>query len=223
MSTKRNSKGQFVKGENIKDLTGKRFGRLEVVELANRRSGRKAYWLCKCDCGNFKEVRSDCLKVVSSCGCLKKEQDIINLGVENNHKLSKHELYSRWNAMINRCDNPNSPAFKNYGGRGIKVCEKWHDVKEFIEWAENNGYKEGLTIERKDVNGNYEPSNCCWIPPEEQHYNKTTSVFVEYEGETLTVMQWAKRYNIPRGEVWSYRTKGIDFKSLIEKYKTTPR
>lgn len=220
---KRNDKGQFIKGQNIVDKTGERYGRLKVISMSDKRSGRKTFWNCICDCGNEKVVRSDSLGSIRSCGCLKKEQDIINLGISNNHKLTYHPVYPRWNAMVNRCNNPKDQAYKNYGGRGIKVCEEWLDVRNFVGWAEKNGFEEHLTIERLDVNGNYEPSNCEWLPAEVQHYNKRTSVYHTYNGETLTTMQWQKRYDIPIHEVWGYKKNNINFIDLIEKYKTTPR
>lgn len=222
--TRRNEKGQFIKGDNIIDLTGQRFGMLTVLKMSDKRVGRKTFWDCICDCGNTKTIRSDSLrgkekKNTISCGCMKKQRLIENAGLTNLHGMTNHPLYTRWNAMIQRCGNPKSHAFNSYGGRGIKVCEEWKDVNAFIEWSEKNGYAENLTIDRIDVNGNYEPSNCRWVPMEVQHYNKRTSVFVEYQGEKLTVMQWAKKLNIPQGVVWSYKSKGIKFTELIEKYK----
>lgn len=217
--TTRNNKGQFVKGENIVDKTGERHGRLTVVSLSDKRSGRKTYWNCICDCGNEKVVRSDSLKVTQSCGCLKREQDMNNLGIINNHGMTKHPLYGRWNAMINRCENKKSHAYKSYGARGIKVCEGWKDILKFIDWAENNGFEEGLTLERIDVNGNYEPDNCEWIPMEQQHYNKTTSVKRTIDGITLTTMQWAKKYNIPNYKVSNAKRDGLDINDLIKQYK----
>lgn len=217
--TVRNEKGQFVKGQNIVDKTGERYGRLTVLSLSEKRSGRKTFWNCVCDCGNTKVVRSDSLAVVKSCGCLKKEQDIINLGIKNNHNLTNHPVYNRWGSMVDRCNNPKNSAYKNYGGRGIKVCRDWLDVRKFVEWAENNGFEPHLTIERLDVNGDYEPSNCAWLPVDVQHYNKRNSVYHTYNGETLTTMQWQKRYNIPLHEVWGYKKNNVDFIELIKKYK----
>ena len=87
----------------------------------------------------------------------KKVKAPLNLGKTNLHGLTKHPVYGRWNAMINRCENPNTLAYKNYGERGIKVCDEWHNLKEFIRWSEENGFSDKLTLERIDVNGNYEP------------------------------------------------------------------
>ena len=209
------------------DLTGKRFERLVVEALSERKSGRKSYWICRCDCGNKKEVRSDSLMcgAIRSCGCLKREAEVVNFRIKNNHKRSSHPVYKRWNAMMQRCYNSNTVAYKHYGARGIIVCEEWHDIERFIEWAEKSGFDPNLTIDRIDVNGNYEPGNCRWITTQEQSYNKTNSVFHTWNGETLTTMQWVKRFDIPLSKAWGYRQNGVKFTDLIEQYatKTTPR
>ena len=223
----RKQNGQFEKGNDFHDLTGERFGRLVVLKKASRMAGRKCYWECLCDCGKEKEVRSDSLVggLVRSCGCLKKEADIKNLGITNNHEQTHHPLYGRWNAMLNRCNNPKQVSYKHYGERGIKVCEEWHDINNFIEWAESNGFQKHLTIDRIDVDGNYEPSNCRWITAREQAYNKTNSVFFTWNGETLTLMQWVHKYNIPQWKASTYKKDGIDFLDIISEYasKTIPR
>ena len=172
-----------------------------------------------CDCGNKVTVRSDCLGTTKSCGCLKKTKAPLNLGKTNLHGLTHHPVYGRWNAMINRCENPNTLAYKNYGERGIKVCDEWHDLKEFIRWSEENGFNNKLTLERIDVNGNYEPSNCKWIPMKEQYYNKRTSVYHTYNGETKTTMQWTHELNIPLHKVSKYKKNNIPFVDLIREYK----
>ena len=215
----RNDKGQFVKGMNIKDKTNERFGRLTVIGMSDKKSGRKTYWNCLCDCGNKVTVRSDSLGTTKSCGCLKKVKAPLNLGKTNLHGLTKHPVYGRWNAMINRCENPNTLAYKNYGERGIKVCDEWHNLKEFIRWSEENGFSDKLTLERIDVNGKYEPKNCKWIPMEEQHYNKRTSVYHTYNGVTKTTMQWAHELNIPLHKVSNYKKNNIHFVDLIREYK----
>jgi hypothetical protein len=215
----RNNKGQFIKGQNIHDLTGKHFGLLTVKEIDTKRSSRKTYWICECECGNLKSIRSDCLGIVNSCGCLKKVQDNLNLlHGTNKHNLTSHVLFPVWNGMVYRCENPKSSAYKHYGGRGIKVCDEWHDVAKFIEWAEHNGYSDGLTIERKNVNGNYEPDNCTWITMYEQGLNKTNSVKITIDGVTKNLMVWAHELNIPQSKVWSAPSKGIPYEKLIMEY-----
>lgn len=226
MGVKKNEKGQFMKGNNFVDLKGNRYGKLIVVSKSDKVSGRKTFWNCLCDCGKTKIVRSDSLtrkeKATISCGCMKKERALKNFGIVNNHGLTKHPIFTRWNAMMNRCNSENNSAYENYGGRGIKVCEEWQDVSNFIKWSMENGFKNDLTIDRIDVNGNYEPSNCRWVSMDVQHYNKRTNVYHEYKGLKLTTMQWQRKLNIPISEVWSYKSKDIDFIDLIIKYEHNP-
>lgn len=192
----RNSKGQFTKGSGLVDKTGERYGRLTVVSLSEKRSGRKTYWLCKCDCGNYKEVRSDCLGSVNSCGCLKKEQDSKNLTKHHRHKLSGTRLYREWQGMKRRCLNANDNRYSDYGGRGIKICNEWLVADNFFEWALNSGYSDELTIDRIDVNGNYEPSNCRWATIKEQSNNRRSNVLFTHRGKTQTLTQWAEEFGI---------------------------
>ena len=178
----------------MKDIIGKRFGKLTVLEFAGRKIIKNKYryfYKCKCDCGNIIIRNADNLKtdVMSSCGCFKSGT------LNKKHGLWKYgfRLYGVWQAMKGRCLRPTNQKFKDYGGRGIKICKEWiTDFKAFYEWANNTGYKEGLTLERIDVNGNYEPANCKWIPPEEQARNKRNNVFIEYNGETHCLREWAR-------------------------------
>lgn len=152
----------------IKDLTGQKFGKLTVLNLKEVKN-RKSYWNCVCDCGNLHVVRSDSLKCgnVKSCGCL---------NVESHAKpdsIRKTKLYRVYWSMKERCFNSNDKAFKWYGARGIRVCDEWkNDFQAFYEWAMSHGYAEGLTIDRIDNDGNYEPSNCRWATIQEQQTNK---------------------------------------------------
>lgn len=208
------------KGNGFNNLTGEKFGRLTVLGLSERKSGRKSFWVCECTCGKTLEVRSDMLKRgnTKSCGCLKKEQDIKNLHITDNHGLSQTHLYRKWRSMLNRCYKSNQENYNRYGGRGIIVCKDWHDLYNFIEWAQSTGYKNGLSIERIDNDGNYCPENCKWVEPHEQHFNKRTSVFHEYQGERLTTMQWQRKLGIPIKIVETYRKKNINFVDIIKKY-----
>ena len=195
--TERNEKGQFIKGSGIVDLTGKRFGKLQVIGL-DRVVNKRSYWKVRCDCGKEKSVRGDTLKVITSCGCVKEKQDIINLGIKNNHKLTHHPVYSIWRAMVNRCDNPNNQAYKYYGGRGIKVCDEWHDIRIFSKWADKNGFEpnKDLSIERIDVNGNYCPENCCWIKKELQARNKRNTIRLTINGVEKSLSEWCEIYGL---------------------------
>ena len=148
---------------NLNNLTGQRFGRLVVLdELRERKSGH-IEWLCKCDCGQFTEVRGGHLKSkrIKSCGCLRKE--VVSKRFYK-HGGTGTRLYKVLNDMKQRCYNPNDSAYKYYGGRGISVCEEWLDnYPVFKEFALSCGYTNELTIDRKDNDGNYEPTNCHFI------------------------------------------------------------
>ena len=137
------------------DLVGQRFGKLVVVEYAGRNERRESLWRCACDCGNESIVRGDVLRrgTTESCGCGK--------GLKHGHH--KKPWYSSYKAMMERCYLPSSGNYQRYGGKGVTVCEEWHDINKFAEWAESSGYKPGLTIDRIDPLGNYEPSNCQWL------------------------------------------------------------
>lgn len=207
---KRNSKGQFANGNGIIDLTGKRFGKLVVV-CFDRVENKQSYWKVQCDCGTEKIVSGDTLKVITSCGCIKREQDFINFNIKNknNHKMTNHGAFQSWAHMMERCYKETCKFYNDYGGRGVKVCKEWHDAKNFCEWAENNGFQNGLTIERKDVNGNYCPENCCWISKKKQNRNKRNTLRIMYNGENVALADIAEMLNLDYGMIRSRWYRGI--------------
>ncbi|MCR6112727.1 hypothetical protein HXA35_20565 [Bacillus sp. A301a_S52] len=131
--------------------------------------------LCVCECGKEREVRLEYLRSghTKSCGCILKE---LSNRIRKTHGLTGTRLYRIWSGMKARCYNKNRKSYKTYGALGVSVCEEWKDFEPFYKWAMNNGYKSNLTIERIDPYGNYEPSNCTWIPFEEQAKNKRSKV-----------------------------------------------
>lgn len=148
------------------NLTGQRFGRLVVIKEAGRSSDGRVRWLCKCDCGNYtstpstKTLRNGTCR---SCGCIEKEKPN-----KQTHGMSKTKLFNVWRGMKQRCEYPKHRSYSDYGGRGIKVCDEWyHDFQAFHDWAMVAGYQEGLTIDRIDNDGDYEPNNCQWITLQE--------------------------------------------------------
>lgn len=184
------------------DLTGKRFGRLTVVEPIGK-SHRVTIWKCVCDCGNEVNVLSSSLTSgsTSSCGCLHKEKLIEYNHTKTIHGGSKERLYSVWIAMVSRCENSLNKKYKNYGGRGICVCEQWKDYPRFRNWALANGYDETAkrgecTLERIDNNGNYDPTNCRWATQAEQTLNTRQNIRYEIAGERKTLSEISKEYNI---------------------------
>lgn len=156
------------------DLTGRRFGRLVCIARAPNHK-KQTVWSCRCDCGKITEVQLGHLRggKIISCGCYQREN--------NKQKATKHgdrwrKLYYIWAGIRQRCENKRNKGYKYYGQKGISVAPEWHNYAVFKEWALSNGYAEGLTIERKNVFGNYEPSNCCWIPRSEQAKNTTRTL-----------------------------------------------
>ena len=171
------------------DLTGQRFGRWTVIERSKSHAN-EAYWVCKCDCGTIRTVRQLSLRqgVSRSCGCLQREKARKITGDRSRtHGDFGTRLYGIWAAMKRRCYNPNTKFYHDYGGRGIAVCDEWQEYIPFKEWALANGYEEGLTIDRIDVNGNYCPENCRWITQREQCYNTRKTRFVGYKGKKYTM------------------------------------
>jgi hypothetical protein len=169
------------------DLIGKRFGKLLCTEKIGRKK-TKMLWRCVCDCGRISEVTSSNLVTgnTRSCGC-----------GHSHHGLSISDpLYRVWVDMRNRCKNPRHKAYKDYGGRGIAVCNEWEDYSLFHEWAMTHGYQQGLTIEREDNNKGYSPENCRWATMKEQSNNKRTNRMFIHNGITKTLEQWAEVSNL---------------------------
>lgn len=199
--------------KKIKDLTGKKFGMLTVIGLQDTNS-RKTYWVCQCDCGNIKVVRSDSLQsgAIRSCGCMKKAQEKINLTKHHSHKMSGTRIYHIWRGMKDRCYNVHSPSYYRWGGRGITICDEWKDnFSAFYSWAMENGYSENLTIDRIDNNGNYEPSNCRWATMEEQSRNRQSNVVIQIGNSKRTLKEWCEIFELEYGTILErYHNNGFE-------------
>lgn len=205
--------GCLQRARKQEDLVGLTFGRLTVESFAGYKkinSGdTRPFWNCVCSCGNRKTVNGDWLKCgsVKSCGCLnvdRTKETHIKHGFAVRALKGKDEtrIYRIWDHMKQRCFNPKASYYKIYGGRGITVCEEWlgeNGFENFLEWSVNNGYANNLSIDRINPDGNYEPSNCRWANSLTQANNKRTSRLITYKGETATIAQIAKKYNVPDG------------------------
>jgi hypothetical protein len=194
-----------VRHRRLVDQTGRRFGRLTAVSFIKRDPSSKNdhLWLFRCDCGTDKvltiwDVRSG---HTASCGCLARER----LAARNRtHGLSKSTAYRVWKDMRARCRNPNDSDFADYGGRGISVCERWDDFPAFLaDMGERPG---GTTLDRIDVDGNYEPGNCRWASGKAQANNKRSNLRLELNGQVRTLQEWSDEYGIGRSTVrWRLR------------------
>lgn len=201
---------------NFKNLTGEKFGRLTVIGVSRKvESGNREryYWRCKCDCGNEKEVRTDCLTsgLVKSCGCLKKDQDKINLTKYHKHKLSHTKLWDTYYGMKSRCYDKTDKRYSDYGGRGIEICPEWlENFENFVSWSLENGFDDNLQIDRIDNDSGYSPQNCRWISIKENCRNRRSNVMIEYQGKMITLVELSEILNIPYKTAYSkYRKYGV--------------
>ena len=213
------------KGE---DLTGRKFGRLTVLsrsDFTGHGKTPKVYYNCLCDCGNTTVSRSDQLKngEAKSCGCYWREKASAYMKEhppQPRYGDSRERIHNIWYLMKYRCEDPTSPAYNNYGGRGIKVCEEWGNGDAgyfaFKQWAMDNGYSENLTIDRIDNDGDYSPENCRWVDVYEQANNKRNNHYIEYNGETHTLKQWSDIVGIPYKTLHNrVKSLGWDFQRAI--------
>lgn len=199
------------------DIRGKVYGRLTVYGFHEIRS-RKSYWYCECICGNKVSVRSDQLKSgrSKSCGCITQER--VQAGINTTHGLSKHPLYAVFHGMKRRCYLKTSQDYIYYGGRGIRICEDWlSNFESFYEWALSSGYERGLSIDRIDVNGNYEPSNCRWVTMKVQNRNTRQNNVIEINGKFKCLSEWCEHLNISLSTVKYRVRRGWDVKDALLK------
>lgn len=197
------------------DLTGKRFGKLTALYRTRKKCGVSA-WVCRCDCGKEKVVRTSLLVngTAQNCGCEPYKK----------HGLIDTRLYGVWTGMKRRCYEISDKYYKHYGGRGITVCDEWrNDFKSFYDWAMDNGYDENApkgkcTLDRINTNGNYEPSNCRWVDLTIQNRNKRNNRMLTFNGETLPMSVWAEKVNISEALLCGRLSNGWS----VEKALTLP-
>ena len=184
------------------DLLGQKFGRLTVVSEAPKKNGR-IRWNCVCDCGNRTVVMAYSLRNghTQSCGCFNIERTV---ETSKKHGQRNSRLYRIWQAMKNRCNWEKGVAFSRYGGRGVRVCEAWLDFPSFSSWALSNGYKDDLTLDRINVDGDYSPENCRWATIKEQNRNTRANIF--FKGKCLA--EWCEELGLRYGSVHARLSRG---------------
>ena len=209
-----------VKGVKYKVSVGDVFHYYKINRLyRDKNKNSKIYVNCTCICGNSKDVLLYSILGgnTKSCGCynsrLTKERN-------TKHSLASREkrdrLYNIWLDMRKRCYTQTSKSYVNYGGRGIKVCDEWDDYLSFRSWALNNKYNDKLSLDRINVNGNYEPDNCRWADNYTQARNKRNSHFLNYNGKCLTISEWSRELGISRGTILQRLTKGKPLKDVLK-------
>lgn len=183
---------------------GDSVGYWTIINQGKSPSGRFGY-LCRCVCGTEKWVQTGSLRngESKSCGCMTGR---ILSEQRTKHGKSRERIYKIWYSMMRRCNTPSSSEYHNYGGRGISVCDSWHDFTSFYEWAIQSGYLPLMTLDRIDNNGNYCPENCRWVDMKSQSNNRRTNLLIEYDGRTQTATQWADELGISR-QTLLYRLK----------------
>ncbi len=195
----------------FKDLTGQQFGRLTAIaRLPPHGKNTALMWACQCECGGSIVVRGTDLTNghTMSCGCYRK----LTKNVPNG-QLRLHRI---WANMKQRCGNPKSKDYRYYGERGIRVCDAWSDFETFFYWAMANGYKEGLTIERKDNDGDYCPENCIWITAARQQSNTSKSRRYRLYGKEFTLTELCRLYGQPRSTVESRLQRGVPIQEALK-------
>lgn len=194
------------------DMTGMKYGRLTVIKrVPTPKHLRVTHWECRCECGSLIVTTRPNLITghTTSCGCYAAELMAGNRYRET-HNESRTRLYHIWQSMKQRCYDETLENYNNYGGRGIRVCDEWMEYTNFSMWAKANGYNENLTIDRIDVDGNYEPNNCRWVTMKEQNRNKTVTRYIELEGVKKSVGEWSELLDIPISTIINRLNRGCE-------------
>ena len=217
MLTKAN-KTSFKRGHGLIDITGQKFGRLTAIKYVDYTDNNGSKWLFRCECGNDIITNSSAVRKgrTKSCGCLNQE---LRKSRAKHGQIGK-PMYTAWVHMRQRCNNPKCKEYRNYGARGIKVCEEWSEFINFYNWSMENGYEEGLTIDRINNEGDYTPDNCRWVTMLVQENNKRNNHYIIYDGERMTLSQCAKKANVSRNSLYYWTcVKSMTAEEAIENIK----
>lgn len=204
-----------TRGNRFQDLTGLVYGRLLVSEFSHASSG-KMYWLCVCSCGRSAVVVAGNLRSghARSCGCLQREARA-SVGKENRtHGKHRTPEYRTWAAMLHRCTNPNANNYRDYGGRGISVCESWKRFENFYAYMGPRPSPKH-SIDRIDNDGNYEPGNCRWASNRQQNRNTRSNVCLSHQGKTQCIAAWAEELDAPVQTIFSRVKRGWSIGRIV--------
>lgn len=201
------------------NLVGQKFGRLTVIELGMTQSWGRRMWVCMCECGSVTNVVTQSLKSgnTKSCGCYNRE---VVVGLKTTHGHAGSPEYVSWASMKNRCNNKKGNRYADWGGRGIRVCDRWNG--SFENFLEDMGERPSIehTIDRyPDVNGNYEPDNCRWATPKQQNRNKRSNKWISYDSTTMIVEDWASKLNISPITIRRHLKSGKPFSWIYNRFK----
>lgn len=211
----RNTGRKYMTGKDgitisAEDISGRRYGKLIAVKFIERK-GTAYFWLFKCDCGVEKSIRKYSVLIgdTNSCGCLFRASKTKHGNCKSPKEMSI--TYKSWSVLRNRCLNSKDPAYYNYGGRGIKVCERWNSFENFLEDVGERPSKL-YQIDRIDNNGNYEPGNCKWSTKKEQANNRRRSIIITYNGKSQSLIDWCKELNLKYSSILRRRRMDKDWK-----------
>jgi hypothetical protein len=209
---------------NVIDLTGRDFNRWHVLIRAENSKEGRSRWSCRCQCGTEKTILGKVLLNghSQSCGCLNIEK-IIARSTKHGHSRPKNEspTYRIWKGMMSRCYNPRVLCYARYGGRGITICKRWHDFRNFLR--DMGERPPGLTIERKNNSRNYSPKNCCWATFTEQARNTRKNRFLTFKGETRCISEWAEHLNIDPTTLSQRLARGKSIEEVLSPLRYTPK
>ena len=197
--------------EYLDSLVNCKFNMLTILSYKKKGKNNNNYFVCKCDCGNITEIRANHLLNDNqySCGCIRKKYQDSIIGTA---------IYNTWNRMLHRCYDTKNHKFKRYGQRGIKVCDEWkNNYNNFYNWAINNGFQIGLSIDRINNDGNYEPSNCQWATRKQQMNNTSRNRLLTFNNETHTLSEWSELLNIKYGTICSRLHRGKLISEVLTK------
>lgn len=216
--------------ERAKSIFGQKYGRWTVLDeyeiryqtTSKGNNQKHVYVKCKCECGTIRyvDIRGLIDGVSNSCGCLSKEihSKLIKRQRTKHGEAQvgkKTRLYKIWVEIRRRCNNSKCERYKDYGGRGIKICDEWNDYSCFKDWVLSHGYTDELSIDRIDNDGNYEPDNCRWATDIEQANNKRNSRFITYNNQTHTLSEWSRIVGIKQSILWKRLNRGWDLDKAL--------